>query len=139
MADAIIPRTQKAELGHEMTSRPISKFTPHQITADPEYIRGMRVAARMFAGMDQIECELRSYGRYGAQDNAVRRTLDRVLMRGNENELEGFCASITGVLARAFEEMAPSAMAEILKNHSDRLQKVANRRLDRARLSAVQS
>lgn len=83
------------------------------------YARGLRTCVEMLENMEMDECTLAfitTIVRNGRpQDNAVRRTLDQVLRRGDPDELEGFCAALTdlaitadesGDFSRMFSEMA---------------------------------
>lgn len=70
------------------------------------FARGLRVCADMLETLDVDECSIVGVtdvrdGR--PQDNAVRRTLGQVLMRGDPEELEGFCAALTDIVAFAAE------------------------------------
>jgi hypothetical protein len=70
------------------------------------FARGLRACAEMLETLDIDECAIAGVtdvrgGR--PQDNAVRRTLARVLMRGDPEELEGFCAALTDIVATADE------------------------------------
>jgi hypothetical protein len=73
------------------------------------FARGLRTCADMLEAMDVDECSIVGVNgvddvRDGRpQDNAVRRTLGRVLMRGDPEELEGFCAALTDIVATADE------------------------------------
>jgi hypothetical protein len=83
------------------------------------YARGLRTRVEMLDNMDMDECTIAgvtaAFVRKGRpQDNAVRRTLDQVLLRGDPDELEEFCAALTdlaviadesGDFSRMFSEM----------------------------------
>src|SRR5947209_4978727 len=69
------------------------------------FARGLQTCANMLEALDMDECALVAVTediREGRpQDNAVRRTLEEVLKRGNAEELDGFCAALTDVVASA--------------------------------------
>jgi hypothetical protein len=68
------------------------------------FARGLCTCSDMLAGMDADECAVPSQYRSGRpQDNAVRRTLGEVLMRGGAAELDGFCGALTEIAALADE------------------------------------
>jgi hypothetical protein len=70
------------------------------------FARGLRACANMLETLDVDECSIFGVDdvRDGRpQDNAVRRTLGQVLMRGDPEELEGFCAALTDIVATADE------------------------------------
>jgi hypothetical protein len=70
------------------------------------FARGLRVCADMLETLDVDECAIFAVDNVRGgrpQDNAVRRTLGQVLMRGDPKELEGFCAALTDIVATADE------------------------------------
>jgi hypothetical protein len=84
------------------------------------FARGLRTCVDMLESMEMDECTIAGVTVLWVredrpQDNAVRRTLDQVLLRGDPDELEGFCAALTdlavtadecGDFPRMFSEMA---------------------------------
>jgi hypothetical protein len=70
------------------------------------FIRGLLGCADMLETLDMDECTIASVedNRDGRpQNNAVRQTLGQVLMRGDPDELNGFCAALTDIIASADE------------------------------------
>lgn len=68
------------------------------------FARGIRACSDMLREMDPDECQIANNCRYGRpQDNAVRRTLGQILMRGDAAELDGFCAVLSEIVAIADE------------------------------------
>lgn len=70
---------------------------PHEAS----FLRGIRSCVAMLENMsDSDEFFVQGTHRRGArQNNIVRRTLDEILRRGENNELEGFCAVLTEICA----------------------------------------
>lgn len=72
------------------------------------FVRGLRTCVAMLENMDLDECSIAGVSvlltrRGRQQDNAVQRTLDQVLKRGDADELDGFCAALTDMVATADE------------------------------------
>jgi hypothetical protein len=79
-----------------------------QVIVALSFVRGLRVCVEMLGGMEVDECAIAGvsvpFTRRGRpQDNAVRRTLDEVLKRADPNELDGFCAALSDIVASADE------------------------------------
>jgi hypothetical protein len=67
-----------------------------------------------------------AFHRHGApQNNIVRRTLDEILRRGDDSELEGFCAVLTEVCAIADNA---GDHERIFRKYADRRERVLRRR-----------
>ena len=95
--------------------------------ADSGFVSGIRVCVDMLLDIDMDESTLvTSNWRGHPQDNAVRRVLAKVLMRGDAQELNGFCAALTEVCASADDNGDYSRMLASYVNRRDR---VVRRRL----------
>jgi hypothetical protein len=81
---------------------PNNNITPIRPPArEASFIRGIRSCVAMLEKTsDSDEFFVQGTHRHGArQNNIVRRTLDEILRRGEDNELEGFCAVLTEICA----------------------------------------
>jgi hypothetical protein len=72
------------------------------------FVRGLRTCVEMLENMDVDECTIAGISvpltrRGRPQDNAVRRIVAEVMQRGDPDELEGFCAALTDIVASADE------------------------------------
>ena len=78
------------------------------MTQQAGFVRGLRTCVAMLEHMDVDECTIAGvsvpFTRRGRpQDNAVRRNIEAILRRGDRDELEGFCAALTDIVASADE------------------------------------
>jgi hypothetical protein len=94
---------------------------------EASFTRGIRSCVAMLESTcDNDEFFVQGHNRYGApQNNIVRRTLDEILERGDDNELEGFCAVLTEVCAIADQS---GDYTRIFSKYADRREKVLRRR-----------
>jgi hypothetical protein len=95
------------------------------------FVRGIRACVEMLETMSDVdECVIASDTRKGRrQDNAVRRALGRVLMRADAGELDGFCAALTEIAARADE--GDFGFRRNLAEYADRRERVVTQRTAR--------
>lgn len=91
------------------------------------FIRGIRRCVEMLEDMcDADEFHVQGTYRRGApQNNLVRRMLEKILERGDDNELEGFCAVLTEICAIADNN---GDYDRIFSAYADRREKVLRRR-----------
>jgi hypothetical protein len=110
------------------------KITPIRPPApEASFIRGIRSCVAMLESTsDAEEFHTQStFRRRAPQNNAVRRALAEVLERGDERELEGFCALITEICAIADQH---GEWSSYFADYADRRERVLRRR-HRSRLA----
>jgi hypothetical protein len=99
-------------------------------SAQASFIRGIRVVVRLLETINLDECTLvSSNSRWvecngAAQRNSVLEALTEVMARGDEHELEGFCAALTEALATGDENGDSYRM---LGSYADRRERVMER------------
>ena len=105
-----------------------TKVTPiRQPELEASFIRGIRDVIEMLESTcDSDEFFVQGTDRHGApQNNVVRRALDEIVKRGDERELEGFCAVITEICAIADHS---GDYTRIFSRYADRRERVMRRR-----------
>lgn len=102
-------------------------------SAECSFIRGIRTCSKMLEDMDQNASALQSFTRIRRkQVNAVRHTLGQILMRGDDRELDGFCAALTDLAAWSFDYGEYSGF---LAEYADRRQRIEKHLTNRRRVA----
>jgi hypothetical protein len=99
---------------------------------EASFVRGIRTCAEMLdSTCESDDFFVQATDRRGApQNNVVRGTLAEILARGEDGELEGFCAVLTEICAIAD---ASGDYTRIFSEYADRRERVMRRRYRGAR------
>jgi len=94
---------------------------------EASFIGGIRGCVAMLESTcDSDEFFVQGTHRRGVrQNNIVRRTLDEILRRGDDSELEGFCAVLTEICALSDNS---GDFTRIFSKYADRRERVLRRR-----------
>jgi hypothetical protein len=102
---------------------------------EQSFIRGIRACISMLEQTRNAdEFFVQAIGRHGPQNNVVRRAIGEVLERGDDRELEGFCAVLIEICAISDNS---GDYTRIFKGYANRRERVLRRRYRRATLGEV--